>query len=137
MSSPAVSQTLRIDTATPLLRVPDVKLSAEWYRDVLGFQIDPFPAEPPYRFAILVHGEVEIMLTEGPVPARSSGWDVYLRVSCDMRELHRSMTEQGLVKRSLQKMFYGLCEFDVADPNGYVLCLSGEVQDTSGIPSPA
>jgi hypothetical protein len=55
----------------------------EWYRRTLAFVGDPFPATPPFEFAILRQGPVELMLRRGSPPARSKprqyDWDVYLR----------------------------------------------------------
>ena len=49
----------------PLLRVANVGRSIEWYHSTLGFVGDPFPAAPPHEFAILRHGQAEIMLRRG------------------------------------------------------------------------
>ena len=42
---------MAIKQAVPRLRVSDVELSIEWYRDTLGFVGDPFPASPPHNFS--------------------------------------------------------------------------------------
>ena len=72
-----------ITQAVPLLRVADVARSIEWYRGTLGFVGDPFPGAPPHEFAILRHGQVELMLRRGSPPVRPTprpyDWDVYLR----------------------------------------------------------
>ena len=125
--------------AVPLLRVADVARSMAWYRDVLGFEVDPFPERPPYEFAILRRGPVEVMLrraSEGRPPGWR-GWDVYVRLSDGLRELHAWLEPQGVVTRHLQRMFYGDAEFDVRDPDGYVLCFSQVLVDASDLPSPA
>ena len=44
---------MSLTQAVPLLRVADVTRSIEWYRSILGFVADPFPAQPPHEFAIL------------------------------------------------------------------------------------
>jgi len=33
-------------------------------------------------------------------------------------------------------MFYGLAQFEVTDPDGYVLCLSQALEDVRDLPSP-
>jgi hypothetical protein len=33
-------------------------------------------------------------------------------------------------------MFYGLAEFEVKDPDGYVLCLAEELEDSQDLPTP-
>jgi hypothetical protein len=33
-------------------------------------------------------------------------------------------------------MFYGLAEFEITDPDGYVICLSQLIEDSDDLPSP-
>jgi len=132
---------MNLKLAVPVLRVADVGRSIAWYRDTLGLTGDPFPASPPYEFAILRRGDVELMLRRGTPPARqprSYDWDVYLRLEGDgIRDLFAQLSERGVVTRRLERMFYGLVEFEVIDPDGYRICLSGEVADANDLPTPA
>jgi uncharacterized glyoxalase superfamily protein PhnB len=131
-----------IKKTIPLLRVADVLRSLEWYRANLGFVGDPFPAEPPHEFAILRHGQAEIMLRRGApsfgAQPRPHDWDVYLRCESNrFRELFAAMSARDIVTRRLELMFYGLAEFEITDPDGYVLCLSQSLEDASDLPRPA
>jgi uncharacterized glyoxalase superfamily protein PhnB len=131
-----------ITQAVPLLRVADVARSMAWYREFLGFVPDPFPAEPPYEFAILRHGAVELMLRRGSPTSRpappSYDWDVYLRrEGARFREVCAAFTERGIVTRRLERMFYGMAEFEITDPDGYVLCLGQALEDAEDLPTPA
>lgn len=133
---------MAITQAVPVLRVADVAQSIEWYRSVLGFASEPFPAAPPYAFAILRHGSCELMLRRGTSTARPQprqyDWDIYLRrEGPSFRELYAAFQARGIVTRRLEQMFYGLAEFEIADPDGYVLCLSQQLADASDLPSPA
>lgn len=128
--------------AIPLLRVADVARSMEWYRGTLGFVGDPFPAAPPHEFAILRHAQVELMLRRGSPPVRSKprqyDWDVYLRREGErLREVFAAFTARGIVTRQLERMPYGLVEFEITDPDGYVICLSQLLEDASDLPTPA
>jgi catechol 2,3-dioxygenase-like lactoylglutathione lyase family enzyme len=130
-----------IRQAVPLLRVADVARSIEWYRETLGFAGDPFPASPPHAFAILRDGQTELMLRRGSPPARSKprpyDWDVYLRLeSGDFREMFARFSTRHIVTRRLERMFYGLAEFEIADPDGNVICLSQLLEDASDLPTP-
>ena len=132
---------MAIKQAVPLLRVADVARSIEWYRSYLAFVGDPFPAVPPYEFAILRHGQVEIMLRRGSPPvrakARQHDWDVYLRREGErFREVYAAFNAHGIVTRRLERMPYGLAEFEITDPDGYVLCLSQMLDDASDLPTP-
>ena len=130
-----------IEQAVPLLRVADVGRSIEWYRETLGFEGDPFPPAPPYQFAILRNGETELMLRRGTPPARAErrpyDWDLYLRIEgVSLRELFAKLSAQGIVSRRLERMFYGLAEFEITEPDGYVICLSQLLEDASDLPTP-
>jgi uncharacterized glyoxalase superfamily protein PhnB len=63
-------------------------------------------------------------------------WDLYLNLSDEsIREHYAAMKEKGLVVRDLQRMPYGMIEFDIADPDGHIICLGGLLKD-EGIPTP-
>lgn len=132
---------VEVDRTVPVLRVADVAHSIEWYRAMLGFVGDPFPASPPFEFAILRRGQTELMLRRGASPARPNprqyDWDVYVRCTDGrFRESYATLCEHGVVTRRLERMFYGLAEFEVTDPDGYVLCLSQELHDAADLPNP-
>ena len=130
-----------ITNAVPVLRVADVARSIDWYRARLGFTGEPFPAQPPYEFAILRHGSTELMLRRGsplvrPLP-RPYDWDVYLRLDgSQFRELFAQLNARGIVTRRLERMFYGLAEFEISDPDGYNTCLSQALENDDDLPTP-
>jgi len=131
-----------IKQAVPLLRVTDVARSIAWYRAYLGYVGDPFPPTPPHEFAILRHGQTELMLRRGTPPDRPQpkpyDWDVYLRLEASpLREVFAAFSAKGIVTRRLERMFYGLAEFEITDPDGYVICLSQELADADDLPTPA
>ncbi len=133
---------MEIKQAAPVLRVADVARSIEWYRSTLGHEGDPFPPAPPHQFAILRQGATELMLRRGAPPVRNQpkqyDWDVYLRLEdTNLRELFTTLSARGLVTRRLERMFYGLAEFEITDPDGYVICLSQLIENASDLPTPA
>ena len=68
---------MRFERAVPVLQVADVGRSIGWYVAAFGCDADPFPPKPPYAFAILRRGGVEIMLqcgTPRPRDAKNEGW---------------------------------------------------------------
>jgi uncharacterized glyoxalase superfamily protein PhnB len=136
-----MSQAMHVERAVPVLRVADVAHSIDWYRTMLGFVGDPFPATAPHEFAILRQGKTELMLRRGLPPVRPNprqyDWDVYVRCqSTQFRAVYAALSEQGVVTRRLERMFYGLAEFEITDPDGYVLCLSQELEDAGDLPLP-
>ena len=83
-------------------------------------------ADHEYRFE-MVHSK-----------PRQYDWDVYLRLeSSRFRELFAEFSARGIVTRRLERMFYGLAEFEITDPDSYVICLSQLLQDASDLPTPA
>jgi catechol 2,3-dioxygenase-like lactoylglutathione lyase family enzyme len=132
---------MSITLAVPLLRVSDVAQSLDWYHRILGFTGDPFPAIPPYEFAILRKNNVEIMIRRSTSAISSKrrqyDWDLYLRVEGNhLREMAEAMNANGVVTRRIERMFYGLAEFEITDPDGNVICLSEELEDQSDLPEP-
>jgi uncharacterized glyoxalase superfamily protein PhnB len=130
-----------ITNAIPVLEVVDVARTIDWYREMLGFTASPFPKEPPFHFAILDHRGAEIMLMCGTPAARPQPrqyrWDVYLRLQGQkLRETYATLSQRGVVTSRLERMFYGLAEFEITDPDGYVLCLSEALQDDDDLPTP-
>jgi catechol 2,3-dioxygenase-like lactoylglutathione lyase family enzyme len=127
--------------AVPVLWVSDVASSVAWYRDVLSFAGDPFPAAPPHRFAILRRGGAEVMLRDGGEPGRAPrgpyDWDLYLRVEgVSLRDLYAALQRAGLIARRLERMAYGLAECEVIDPDGHRVCLAQELPEMGDLPAP-
>ena len=108
--------------------VADIGATITWYEDQLGFIGDPFPDREPYVFAILRRDNVEIFLQriEGyqkpDVYSRRPGgvWDAYIRTE-GVRDLYESVREEATIVQPLRQQAYGAWEFEVKDPNGYVL----------------
>jgi hypothetical protein len=114
-------------SAAPTFAVDDVGATARWYADNLDFSIFPFPLAEPWVFAILVRDGVELMLQriEGyrkPDLRRlrpEGQWDAYFRIE-GVDELYDAAREREIAM-PLTKQRYGDTEFEVLDPNGYVL----------------
>lgn len=117
----------------PTFLVPDVGAAADWYRANLGFETHFFPKAPPYVYGSLWRDGAEIMLLrqEGyrrPEVSRTGGvWDAYIRVR-GLRELYDHVRAKITVSSEWTKRSYGDSEFEVRDPNGYVLVF-GEIVD--------
>ena len=117
---------------TPVFPVADVDATTAWYRDVLGFDVDTFPENPPSVFAIVWRDNVEIFLQrvdgyrKPDLSERREGgvWDVYVRVT-DLASLwDRVSALPGA--RGPQDRFYGQREIEIRDLNGYVLVFAEE-----------
>ena len=119
------------DSVAPCFPVADISATVRWYEEQLGFIGDPFPASEPYLFAILRRDHVEIMLQrvagyEKPnlYDSRPGGvWDAYFRIE-GVKQLFESVKEEATIIKPLRQQPYGNWEFEVRDPNGYVLVFS-------------
>lgn len=115
--------------AAPTFLVHDVEATAEWYGKHLGFTASLFPGQPTYVHASLMRDQVEIMLLrlEGyhkPAVERPTGhWDAYIRMQ-GVREFYDTVRQTTPIKMELTKQSYGDWEFEIVDPNGYVLVFS-------------
>jgi hypothetical protein len=126
----------RLISSAPCFAVADVDSTMSWYEQQLAFKSHPFPEKPPHVFCILVRDRIEIMLQriEGYQKPdiynlRGCGvWDAYIRTQ-GVKELYEAVKERVEILRPLQKQPYGDSEFEVKDPNGYVLVFSEVIDD--------
>ena len=125
---------IQVRSAVPTFLVQDIAATARWYETQLGFSLaGNFPAHEPYVYASLQRGGAEIMLLrlagyEKPDLShlRPEGlWDAYFRTT-GVRAFYESVKGQPFVKMTLTKQPYGDLEFEVRDPNGYILVFGGE-----------
>jgi uncharacterized glyoxalase superfamily protein PhnB len=119
--------------ASPVLGVRNVRQAAEYYRDVLGFTLDPVDGvfqpssdEPGGVYAIVTRSGVWIhfQIRRGEFPERerqSFERDVYLYVD-DLDALHSDLKRRSAAIRQGPHMApYGIREIEVEDLNGYRL----------------
>lgn len=118
----------------PAFLVADVNATAAWYAEHLGFATAGiFPATGPASWASLQRGGAEIMLQrldgyEKPrlYDLRDGGvWNAYVRLN-GVRALYETVRDAPFLRMPLRKQPYGDWEFEVEDPNGYVLVFGGD-----------
>ena len=112
--------------------------SGAWVGTLMfGFQPDPFPEKPPYGFAILRRDDTEIMLqcADAKEKIHGGGWAVYLRTQDeDLLDLATAIGRITPLIRGPERMFYGLVEFEVVDPDGHHVCVSGALPASINMP---
>jgi hypothetical protein len=121
-----MSEAAFIRSATYLL-VPDVSALGSYYGEVIGLQCD-YSAGEPAEFAIYSRGGLAIMLRRTanvdlicPIEKQGGTWDVFTWVA-DVEALHRELAGRGAdVIYTPVVQPYGIKEFAVRDPVGYVL----------------
>lgn len=124
------SATGRLRGATPVFLVGDIAATIRWYREVLGFEADAVPSTPPHTFGILRRDDVEIFLQQldgyqrPDVYDRREGgvWSAYLQTE-GVRALYDALKSRAdvTVVQPLHRQPYRQTEFEIRDPNGYVL----------------
>ena len=125
---------IKVRSAVPTFLVADVAATARWYVENLGFTMaGHVPRDEPYVYASLMRGNAELMLlnlAEYQKPdltaQRPDGlWDAYIRMS-GVRNLSETVEGKPFVRMGLTKQSYGDLEFEVRDPNGYILVFGGD-----------
>ena len=124
-----------LTSCVPTFLASDVGGTARWYVEHLGFQLaGHFPDREPYAYASLQRDRAELMLLrlngyqKPDLSARRPEglWDAYIRMS-GVRELYEQVKGRPFIQMPLKKQRYGDWEFEVRDPNGYVLVFGGDV----------
>ena len=119
----------------PTFPVAEIGATIRWYEAELGFTSYPFPETPPHVFASVCRDTVEIMFqrVEGYrkpdlYRLRSGGvWDAYFRME-DVKQFYEVIKDRVEITMPLRQQPYGDWEFEVKDPNGYVLVFSELVE---------
>lgn len=133
-SSTTVRADVELKAAVPTFWVADVAGTARWYSEYLGFRsAGTFPSRAPYAYASLQRDGAEIMLLSLPgyqkpdlSARRPEGlWDAYVRMR-GVHALYDTVRGEAFVQMQLKQQPYGDWEFEVRDPNGYVLVFGGK-----------
>jgi uncharacterized glyoxalase superfamily protein PhnB len=122
-------------SVVPVFAAANVGDTVHWYQQHFGFNFHHFPEHEPWEWAAMFRDSVEIMLQLVPNHKnpdldrlREGGvWDAYIRVS-DARSLYESVKEKIPIRRPPCPMPYGELEFELRDPNGYVLVFAERVE---------
>jgi uncharacterized glyoxalase superfamily protein PhnB len=129
---------MRFTKLTPNLVVNDVASSVAFYRDKLGMEMGmSVPDHAPYVFASVVHGPVEIFFNSREAVAEDfpqilahgigGALSLYLEVD-DVDGLHHDLSGKGVkVVMEPKTQFYGMREFMIADPDGWLLMFAQKV----------
>jgi len=116
---------------TPNLLVRDVSRSIAFYTEVLGFAKGmQVPDAPPLVFASVTNGQIEIFFNEVETatkeypalagrPIGTSG-TMFIEVE-GIDAFHEQLAGKVTVVKPLETMWYGMKEFAIADPDGYLI----------------
>jgi uncharacterized glyoxalase superfamily protein PhnB len=120
----------RLQSVTPVFLVADIAATMRWYQGTLGFEAEAIPEVPPHHFCILQRDDVVIFLQQlagykrpDLYHAREGGvWSAYLRTA-GVHGLYEELKARADVEviQPLHRQPYRQTEFEIRDPNGYVL----------------
>ncbi|HLJ90530.1 MAG TPA: VOC family protein [Candidatus Angelobacter sp.] len=124
---------------TPNLVVKDVGASLKFYEGILGMKRQILvPDEPPFVFASVTTGDVEIFFNqqeavtaEHPASALGkAGWASSMYVEVEgLTQLHQKIQQAGVaVAMPMRETFYGMQEFAISDPDGFILIFAERKQ---------
>ena len=103
--------------AAPLLLVPDVTATAEYYRRVLGFVSDPEGTSPEYSVVWRDHAAVHFARGESsPLGVRIFFWVK------DVDRVYGEVEAKGArITAAIDTRPYRVRDFSIEDPNGVTL----------------
>jgi catechol 2,3-dioxygenase-like lactoylglutathione lyase family enzyme len=107
----------------PVLHVGDVKATASWYRDVLGFKWDFGDAE----YAVVWRDNSAIHFARGSGGPLPSGIHLFQWIR-DVDAYHGEVRERGaeVVEKPTDRPYH-IREFTVRDPNGIDIIFGQEI----------
>jgi uncharacterized glyoxalase superfamily protein PhnB len=123
---------------TANLMVEDVNATVDFYRDVLGFELEAsVPEEGELHWAMMVRGGVEIMfqsaadLKKEYVPFADMKVGGSLLLFIEMRGVetfYAEIKDKVRVTVELHDTFYGMREFTIEDADGYTLTFAEQIE---------
>ncbi len=142
-TQPQITQkekTMKFNKVTPNLVVADMEKSLAFYRDVLGFSVSQsVPDKAPFIFAWMNRGGADIFLNQHMPPqsgqpdlfaGRQIGGTLSMYLAMEgVEELAKTVESHGVkIVIPLHTEFYGMKEFAVFDPDGYLLIFAEQVK---------
>jgi len=128
---------------TPNLLVANVERSLSFYVDVLGFERGmTVPEQSPFVFAAVTSGAVEIFFNDAATavkeypafagkPLGATGTlFIELEGPGTIDAFHDRIKPQVTTTMPLVTQFYGMREFAIADPDGYVITFAQRVEQS-------
>jgi uncharacterized glyoxalase superfamily protein PhnB len=127
---PAATDPLSALSLEASLTVSDVRRSADWYRDVLGFTIDrEFEREGRLFAASMRAGAVRILVTQddgarGTDRVKGVGFSLQITTPHDVDAIAERARRAGAALDSEPSDVWGVRGFRLRDPDGFRLTIS-------------
>ena len=112
----------------PLLLVPDVPATADYYRKVLGFESDADGTSQEYT--VVWRDNASVHLSPGEQPP--IGVRIFFWVK-DINALYEEVRERGAeIEMPIETRPYNIRDFSIRDPNGVLLVFGQDWYEHSG-----
>jgi uncharacterized glyoxalase superfamily protein PhnB len=120
------------DRVTPMIHVPDVQATIDWYQRV-GFTVNQtYDDGEGLSFAIVSYGATQVMFNEGGKPSTENRREVDLYVhATGVDDLFARLKDQVEIIEEPHNTFYGMHEVILRDLNGFWLTFGEPVTTAS------
>jgi len=126
----------QIDSTAACLLVRDVRQSAEYYAEKLGFVAPQLWGEPDVTFAIPQRDGQSLMLARAndgkPVHANSTDFGMFSAYFWvrDVDSLHEEFVANGAdITEEPTDRIYGIREIYVRDIDGHLICFGSDIEE--------
>ena len=129
---------MKLTSVTPNLITNDVPRALAFYHDVLGFAVvTTVPDEAPWVFVWMQRDDVNLFLNDAETVKKENptatglmvgGSGVAMFVHTDgVSDYWEQVRDRVTVVMPLKDQWYGMREFSIADPDGYVLTFAERI----------
>ena len=123
---------------TPMIHVPDVRATMEWYRSIGFTVIGTNEEDGVIDWAMLSFGDGTVMFSAGGRPSTAHRREVDLYVHTEkVDDLYEYLSERVDVVEAPHDTFYGMREIIIRDLNGFWITFGQEIEDRVPASAPA
>ena len=123
------------------IRTRNLADTVHFYEDVLGFDRSmTVPEQSPFAFASVINGPVKIFFTARSTATKEEpqmsdlalgGGNIMFIEVDGVDTLHERIAPLVKVVMSLRTQWFGMCEFAIQDPDGYVITFAERVAEAA------
>jgi uncharacterized glyoxalase superfamily protein PhnB len=117
----------RFTGLTPMLQASDLRRTIDWYGTVLGFRC--VEMEPDMWCRLERDGAAIMFMCNGHLGAPQATATQYIYVD-DVRALWAAIKDHVTAEWGPEEMPYGMLEFAIKDPDGYLLSFGQRIART-------
>jgi uncharacterized glyoxalase superfamily protein PhnB len=124
---------MKLLAQTPMLEAENLRATIGFYTEILQFEcVDILPNATNPTWAYLEKDGIGLMFTrrseDAPTGKTSLTGSLYFHVA-DIEETWTQLKDKAEIEYPLQDFDYGMREFAIRDPNGYLLQFGNETEE--------